>query len=141
MNEERKTLANCSMAEFLRQSNKIRHAVAEYLDYTKLLSFRKNKPKFDDNMTEEEKKAAIREQGKKNISDMLDAALDENAEATTRILALLCFIDDAEEAEKLNPADVFDVLMSERVLNFFTRLTQSGLIDMGDTSLKSTETK
>ena len=135
--EERKTLANCSMAEFLRQSNKIRHAIAEYLDYTKLLDFRKNKPVLTDDMSEEEKKAAFREQGKKNISDMLDAALDQNAEATTRILALLCFIDDAEEAEKLNPADVFDVIMSERVLNFFTRLMQSGLIDMADTSQKS----
>lgn len=141
MNEERKTLANCTMAEFLRQSNKIRHAVAEYLDYTKLLSFRKNKPKFSDDMTEEEKKTALREQGKKNISDMLDAALDENAEATVRILALICFIDDAEEAEKLNPADVFEVIMSERVINFFTRLMQSGLIDMADTSPKSAQKK
>ena len=139
--EERKTLANCSMAEFLRQSNKIRHAIAEYLDYTKLLDFRKNKPVLTDDMSEEEKKAAFREQGKKNISDMLDAALDQNAEATTRILALLCFIDDAEEAEKLNPADVFDVIMSERVLNFFTRLMQSGLIDMADTSQKSAQTE
>ena len=141
MNEERKTLANCSMAEFLRQSNKIRHAIAEYLDYTQLLSFRKNKPNISDDMTEEEKKAAFSEQGKKNISDMLDAALDQNAEATTRILALLCFIDDADEAEKLNPADVFDVIMSERVINFFTRLVQSGLIDMADTSQKSAQKK
>ena len=40
----KKTMANCTTAEFLRQSNKIRHAVAEYLDFTKILDIRKNKP-------------------------------------------------------------------------------------------------
>ena len=68
---------------------------------------------------------------------MLDNALEENAEATVRILALLCFIDDAEEAEKLDPFELLDVVLSERVLNFFTRLMQSGLIDMAGTSQKS----
>lgn len=131
-------MANCTTAEFLRQSNKIRHAVAEYLDYTKILDIRKNKPVFKEGMTDDEKKAAIQAQARKNISAMLDCALEDNAEATTRILALLCFIEDAEEAEKLEPFDVLDVLMSERVLSFFTRLMQSGLIDTGDTSQKLT---
>ena len=130
-------MANCTTAEFLRQSNRIRHAVVEYLDYTKILDIRKSKPAFKDGMTEDEKKAAIKVQAKKNISAMLDNALEENAEATTRILALLCFIDDAEEAERLDPFELLDVILSERVLNFFTRLMQSGLIDMADTSQKS----
>ena len=133
----KKTMANCTTAEFLRQSNKIRHAVAEYLDFTKMLDIRKNKPVFTENMTDDEKKAAIKAQAKKNISKMLDNALEENAEATTRILALLCFIDDAEEAEKLDPFELLDVILSERVLNFFTRLMQSGLIDTAGTSQKS----
>lgn len=133
----KKTMANCTTAEFLRQSNKIRHAVSEYLDFTKILDIRKNKPVFTEGMTDDEKKAAIKVQAKKNISAMLDNALEENAEATTRILALLCFIDDAEEAEKLDPFELLDVVLSERVLNFFTRLMQSGLIDMADTSQKS----
>lgn len=130
-------MANCTTAEFLRQSNKIRHAVAEYLDFTKILDIRKNKPVFTDGMTDDEKKAAIKEQARKNISKMLDNALEENAEATTRILALLCFVDDAEEAEQLDPFELLDVILSERVLNFFTRLMQSGLIDTADTSQKS----
>ena len=88
-------------------------------------------------MTDDEKKAAIKEQARKNISAMLDNALEENAEATTRILALLCFVEDAEEAEQLDPFELLDVILSERVLNFFTRLMQSGLIDMADTSQKS----
>lgn len=133
-----KTMANCTTAEFLRQSNRIRHAVAEYLDYTKILDIRKNKPAFKDGMTEDEKKAAIKAQARKNISDMLDCALEENAEATTRILALLCFVEDADEAAQLEPFDVLDVLMSERVLNFFTRLMASGILDTADTSRKST---
>lgn len=137
----KKTMANCTTAEFLRQSNKIRHAVAEYLDFTKILDIRKNKPVFTEGMTDDEKKAAIKEQARKNISAMLDNALEENAEATTRILALLCFIDDAEEAEKLDPFELLDVILSERVLNFFTRLMQSGLIDMADTSQKSAQKK
>ena len=130
-------MANCTTAEFLRQSNKIRHAVAEYLDFTKILDIRKNKPVFTEDMTDDEKKAAIKVQAKKNISAMLDNALEENAEATTRILALLCFVDDAEEAEKLDPFELLDVVLSERVLNFFTRLMQSGILDMVDTSQKS----
>ena len=134
----KKTMANCTTAEFLRQSNKIRHAVAEYLDFTKILDIRKNKPAFTEGMTDDEKKAAIKVQAKKNISAMLDNALEENAEATTRILALLCFVDDAEEAEQLDPFELLDVILSERVLNFFTRLMQSGLIDMADISRKST---
>lgn len=134
-------MANCTTAEFLRQSNKIRHAVAEYLDFTKILDIRKNKPVFTEGMTDDEKKAAIKVQARKNISAMLDNALEENAEATTRILALLCFIDDAEEAEKLDPFELLDVILSERVLNFFTRLMQSGLIDMADTSQKSAQKK
>ena len=132
-----KTMANCTTAEFLRQSNKIRHAIAEYLDYTKILDIRKNKPVFKDGMTDDEKKAAIKAQARKNISDMLDCALEDNAEATVRILALLCFIEDADEAAQLEPFEVLDVIMSERVLNFFTRLMQSGLIDMADTSQRS----
>ena len=137
----KKTMANCTTAEFLRQSNKIRHAVAEYLDFTKILDIRKNKPVFTEGMTDDEKKAAIKVQAKKNISAMLDNALEENAEATTRILALLCFVDDAEEAEQLDPFELLDVILSERVLNFFTRLMASGILDMGDTSQKSTSKK
>lgn len=133
----KKTMANCTTAEFLRQSNKIRHAVSEYLDFTKILDIRKNKPVFTDGMTDDEKKAAIKVQAKKNISAMLDNALEENAEATTRILALLCFVEDAEEAEQLDPFELLDVILSERVLNFFTRLMQSGLIDTAGTSQKS----
>ena len=86
---------------------------------------------------EEEKKAAYREQARKNISDMLDIALEDNAEATARILGLICFKEDEKDIESLDPLAVIDVVMSERVLGFFTRLTQSVLIDTASTSQKS----
>ena len=135
--KETKTLANCTTIEFLKQTNRIRHAIAEYLDYTKILEIRKNKPVFTDGMTDEEKKAAIAKQSRKNISDMLDVALEDNAEATARILGLICFTEDEKEIENLDPFAVLDVVMSERVLGFFTRLMQSGLIDTAGTSQKS----
>ena len=135
--EEIKTLANCTTIEFLKQTNKIRHAIAEYLDYTKILEVRKNKAKITDGMSDDEKKAALNAQAKKNISDMLDIALEDNAEATARILGLICFKEDEKDIESLDPLAVLDVVMSERVLGFFTRLMQSGLIDMAGTSQKS----
>lgn len=135
-----KTLANCTTAEFLRQSNKIRKAVSEFLKETNILELRKNQPDLTEGMTEEEKKLAIREQAKQNISDMLDCCLDENAEKTVEVLALMCF-KEGEEIKELDVCDILDValdlLTSERVLNFFTRLTQSGLISTGSTSQKS----
>lgn len=128
--ENMKTLANCSMAEFLRQSNIIRKAVAEYLEETDILSFRRNLPELPEGISEEEKKVLLNEQAKKNISDMLDTALEEYTEETIRILGLLCFANTAEEAEALEPVDLLDValdlLQSERVISFFTRLMQSG---------------
>lgn len=135
-----KTLANCSTVEFMKQSNRIRKAVAEYLEETKILDIRKNLPKIPEGITEEEKNALVSAQAKKNISDIFDKALEEHTEATIRILGLLCFANTAEECEKLEPADLIEVgleiFTSERVVNFFTRLMKSGLMNTADTSQK-----
>ena len=134
-----KTLANCSLAEFLRQTNKIRKEVAVFLEQTKILDIRKVLPDLKECKTEEEKREKIQKQSKENISNMLDAMLEENADATVRLLGLLCF-KEGEELEELNPVDVIgvvlEILSSKRVLDFFTSLMKSGLIDMGDTSQK-----
>lgn len=135
-----KTLANCTTAEFLRQTNKIRKAVADYLKETEILKIRKTLPVFPMDTSEEEKAIIMREQAKQNISDMLDKMLDEHAEKTVEVLALMCF-KEGEEAQELEVCDILDValelLTSERVLSFFTRLMQSGLISTGSTSQKS----
>ncbi len=135
-----KTLANCTTAEFLRQTNKIRKAVADYLSETGILKIRKTLPVFPMDASEEEKAIMMREQAKQNISDMLDKMLDEHAEKTVEVLALMCFKEGAE-AQELEVCDILDValelLTSERVLSFFTRLMQSGLITTANMSQKS----
>lgn len=134
-----KTLANCSLAEFLRQTNKIRKEVAVFLEQTKILDIRKVLPDLKECKTEEEKREKIQKQSKENISNMLDAMLEENADATVRLLGLLCF-KEGEELEELNPVDVIgvvlEILSSKRVLDFFTSLMQSGLINTANTSQK-----
>ena len=113
-----KTLANCSLAEFLRQTNKIRKEVAVFLEQTKILDIRKVLPDLKECKTEEEKREKIQKQSKENISNMLDAMLEENADATVRLLGLLCF-KEGEELEELNPVDVIGkVLVWARKNNY-----------------------
>lgn len=134
-----KTIANCTLAEFLMQSNKIRKELSSYLKKTKVLDIRKIMPDVSDCKTDEEKAAKYQAQSKENTSNMLDAMLEENADDTVKILGLLCF-KEGDEVNELNPVDVIgvvlEVLSSKRVLDFFTSLMQSGLIDTGVTLQK-----
>ena len=50
-----KTLANCSLREFLAQTNKIRKDAAEFLELTKISKIRQHVPAFTGEETEEEK--------------------------------------------------------------------------------------
>lgn len=113
--EELKTLVNCSNVEFLRQANKIRKAVSDYLKKTKIL----DKKEF------------------KSVDEVLDAMLEDNAEDTVKILGLMCF-KEGNEVDDVPPVDLLtaalDMLTSERVMSFFTRLKNSGLMNMADTS-------
>lgn len=140
-----KHLANCDAVEFLRQTNKIRKAVGEWLKATKVLDIRKNVPKLDPITADmdEDKKAKIteknriksREQINKNLSEMLDAALDANAEKTLELLALLCFVEP-EDANKHKATEYLkafgEMIADEDVLDFFTslmRLEQTGILN------------
>lgn len=116
-----KTLANCSPREFLVQTNKIRHAVSEWLSLTKLMEIRKDVPKED--ATKEEIEAHI----DNNIRRMLDAILDEHPNETAELLGLMCFIepDDLDNhpmSELLGAAT--DILNCPEVMGFFTSLTR-----------------
>lgn len=126
-----KTLANCSLVEFSRQAYKICKEVSEYLDKTKLMEISKRLP--------EKGAEADEKQWKKNLLDMLYVCLDKYAEDTVKVLGLLCFTE-GEELEKLTPVDLLDVALetigSERVLDFFSKLMRSGLIDINGTSSK-----
>lgn len=134
-----KTLANCKPSEFLKQTNKIRKAAAEWLTATDILEIRKNKPELleiDDSMSEAAKTAialknrkALEEQARENLMEILDAVMDEHPDETLNLLALMCFIepehvDDHTMAEYL---EAFTGLINdEAVIGFFTSLARLG---------------
>ena len=122
-----KNLANCSVREFLAQSNKIRKNVSNWLELTQVMEIRKNKPVFDDSMTEDERKEAIRKQAKDNLNKMLDSMLETHMEETADLLGLMCFI----EPKDLDNYKMTDLLASynemiecEPVIDFFTSLVR-----------------
>lgn len=130
-----KTLANCSISEFIRQAYKIKKVVEELYKVSGIAEIRKKLPDIKDK-TEEEAAELLREQSMKNISEILDACLGANAEKTVELIGLICF-KEGEEVETLTPADVLDValevLNSERVLSFFSKLANLGLISTENT--------
>lgn len=143
-----KNLANCTPVEFLKQTNKIRHAVQTWLKDTKILDIRKNKPVFvqiTEGMTEEEKDNALlenkrraREQAMKNISDMLDVALEENTEKTLELLGMMCFIEPADVYDYKVPVllkEFWQMLSDKDIIDFFTslmRLDQTGTSEQSE---------
>lgn len=132
-----KTLANCNPKEFLVQTNKIRKSVASWLELTKVLEIRKHKPEIPTDATPEEKRALIAAQAKKNISDMLDAALDEHPEETAELLGLMCFIEPEDlENHKMTEllAAAYELISCPEVISFFTLLTQQDQKDTSDSA-------
>ena len=128
-----KTLANCTLKEFLKQINKIRHEVEGLYKASGIAEIRERVPKFTGKETEEEKEKLIKEQGKKNISDILDNCLEYNIDQTIKVIGLMCFMNEGEAAE-MEVSEFYDVVFSliesKRVMDFFTRLGNSELINM-----------
>lgn len=123
-----KNLANCSPKEFLIQTNKIRKQAAHWMDITQVMEIRKVLPDTD-GLEPEEKAKAISAQAKKNISDMLDAALEANVDETVELLGMLCFV--APEEANDHPVTEYLAAFSEiincpEVVGFFTSLMQLG---------------
>ena len=127
-----KTLANCTLKEFLQQTNKIRHKAAEFYNVIGIADIRKTMPTLTGKETPEEAEKKRIEQGKKNISAIIDKCIDTNIDATIEIIGLMCF-KTPEEAENIDATEfidvVFEIIGSERVMNFFTKMVKSGLID------------
>jgi len=134
-----KTLANCKPSEFLRQSNRIRKAAAEWLTATDILEIRKNVPELeeiDDSMSDAAKVAiatknrrALEEQARENLMSILDAVMDEHPDETLNLLALMCFVepehvDDHSMAEYLEAFT--ELINDEAVMGFFTSLARLG---------------
>lgn len=146
-----KTLANCNAVDFLTQTNKIRKAVAKWLTDTDILNIRKNVPEmpakkpleYPKGVSEEEKEKllaeyleeqkqrsaehyeAVQEQVKKNLTEMLDKALDEYPMETLEILGMVCFVDK-KDLEKTKGIDLLngavEAFTDDEVVRFFTSL-------------------
>jgi len=140
-----KNLANCTPIEFLKQTNKIRHEVESWLKDTKIMDIRKNRPvliPLTPSMTEEEMESAKKENRERtrkqtylNISDMLDAALENHTEQTLRVLALMCFIEpeNANDHKPVEYLNAFTEIFSDKdVLDFFTSLMRLEQINTSD---------
>lgn len=131
-----KNLATCTGVEFLVQTNKIRHAVQDWLKATNALELRKRKAQGKKSITKDmspEEKQAIneenarldREQAKRNISDILDVCLQDNPVKTLQLLAMMCFVEpkDAEKVQVTELLENFGQMMGDAgVLRFFTSL-------------------
>ena len=142
-----KNLANCKPSEFLRQTNKIRKAVSNWLELTKILEIRKEQPELTEltiDMSPEEREATLKKNRearerkvKENFSAMLDAMLEDHPDETLEILGLLCFVepedvDNHDMTEYIQAMN--DLLENQAVLGFFTSLMQLGARVTSDAS-------
>lgn len=127
---ELKTLANCTLKEFLVQCNKIRKEAFEFIELTEIAKIRENVPTFTGEETEEEKAAMIKAQSRKNFSAILDSCLEKNVDATIKIVGLMCF-KTLEEAEQMDGAEflnaAMDLFANERVMDFFFKFIGSAM--------------
>lgn len=132
-----KTLANCTLKEFLQQANRIRKEVETLFKAAKIKDIRKHLPAFKGDETPEEKAEMVKEQGEKNLSDILDACIEENIDLTVKVIGLMCFKSE-EEAAEMEVSEfydvVFDLLNSKRVMDFFMKWVNSVQSNM-ETSL------
>ena len=132
---ELKTLATCKPSEFLRQTNKIKKSVEKWLTDTDILNIRKRLPVLEvipKDATQEERNAIFQRnrekslaQAKENISNMLDAVLEDHPEETLEILALCCFVEpqDVDNYPMNAYLEAFNSLINDKaVLSFFTSL-------------------
>jgi hypothetical protein len=67
----------------------------------------------------------LREQGRKNLSDILDVMLEKNVDDTLAIIGEMCFLTP-EEVEKCTGAELMgaalDLISDAKVIDFFTKL-------------------
>lgn len=138
-----KNLANCKPSEFLKQTVRIKKSAEKWMDATQIMKIRETVPdiKFiDDDMDEAEKSKILAEnrkarskQQRKNLSRIFDAMMDENAEGTLELLALVCFVEpenvDDHTIEEYMQA-VSEMLGNEAVIGFFTSLAKWGLLNI-----------
>lgn len=127
-----KNLANCNLREFLKQTNKIRKAVKQWMDLTDAVKIRARLPEIASDASEEIRKALIEKQSMDNLNAILEAALEKYPDETAEVIGLCCFI----EPEDLDDYKVSDLLGSAaemmscpEVVDFFTSLARLGMMN------------
>lgn len=133
--EQIKTLATCDEIEFLRQTNKIRKAVQNWLTVTEVQKLRSRLPELEiaPKDASKEELAAIkakndeltRKQALENLDAMLDAMLEDHPEETAEIMKLCCFVDPADKAThhiSFYMQAFTEMLQDEAVIGFFLSL-------------------
>lgn len=127
--ERLKNLATCKPSEFLSQTNKIRKAVSNWLTLTDIMNIRKRQPELTDDMSNEEKQAAVKKQTNENFNAILDSVLETHADETLEVLALASFVDpkDVDKHTVKEYLISFTELMNDNdVISFFTSLIELG---------------
>lgn len=126
-----KNLANCKPSEFLKQTNRIRKSVENWLKITDVMNIRKRMPEgmpeITKDMSKDEARAVLEkrqemmaEQSQRNLKAMLDAMLDTHPDETLEVLALCCFVE---------PENVDDHTVSEYLLSINELLGDSNVRD------------
>lgn len=128
-----KTLANCTPVEFLRQTNKIKYAVENYLKLTGAREILRRRPTFSGDETDIEKAEITRNQWKDNWNALSDVVLDTYAEQTAELIGLMCFMDkeqisNAQMITLLYP--LLELIQNKQVSAFFQALLSLGQMNM-----------
>lgn len=115
--------------EFLKQLNEIRKVADECITEIGIAEIRKRLPVLTGNETEAEKQEKVTQQAKKNISAMLDSALEQHPEATERLLETLLVYDPGEKhltgAKFVSRA--LRELMDDAVIDFLLSAAKLGI--------------
>ena len=118
-----KHLANCTHREFLKQAMLIRQPLKMWLERTGIPAIRSRRPEGYDDMSEEEQIRAKIEQARKNMPDIIDAALQKDFDGTIALLCLATFtgpehFDDHTLTEYI--LAVNEIVNTQEVVDFFT---------------------
>lgn len=138
-----KNLANCKPSEFLKQTNRIKKSLEKWMTDVDLKNIRNQMPQLEDipkDASKEEKRRIfdanrekVKDQGYKNFSKILDAALDEHPDETLEVLALLCFVEPSDVDE--HPISEYltalsELITNEAVINFFISFSKLGQMNI-----------
>jgi hypothetical protein len=132
-----KSLASCTPREFLKQTNRIRKAAAEWLTITKIMEIRKALPTIDKGASEDEQRAAVAQQIRRNASAILDSILDSHPDETAELLGLCCFIEP-EDLDNHPMSEIIgavgEMLNCQEIIDFFISLARLGNLDISATA-------